>query len=72
MTLKYEFSVFNKEELIYNKEKLLELGRDVKYTPKKKQKPAADKKAGEGVKTEKIETKTAEEKTETKPGEESS
>jgi NADH-quinone oxidoreductase chain I len=40
LTGKYEFSVFNKEELIYNKAKLQEIGRDVKYEPKKKAKPA--------------------------------
>ncbi|UCC80429.1 MAG: NADH-quinone oxidoreductase subunit I [Candidatus Zixiibacteriota bacterium] len=61
LTGKYEFSVFNKEELIYNKEKLQELGRDVKYTPRKKKK-ASD----EDEKTEKKEAKPAEEKSETK------
>jgi NADH-quinone oxidoreductase chain I len=41
LTGKYEFSVFNKEDLIYNKARLQEIGRDVKYEPKKKAKPAA-------------------------------
>ncbi|UCE67983.1 MAG: NADH-quinone oxidoreductase subunit I [Candidatus Zixiibacteriota bacterium] len=72
LTGKYEFSVFNKAELIYNKEKLQELGRDVKYTPKKKQKPAADEKPEKDAKTEKIGTESVEEKAETKPGEENS
>jgi len=40
MTGKYEFSVFKKEELIYDKTKLQAIGRDVKYEPKKKAKPA--------------------------------
>jgi formate hydrogenlyase subunit 6/NADH:ubiquinone oxidoreductase subunit I len=46
MTGKYEFSVFNKEDLIYDKARLQEIGRDVKYEPKKKAKPAT-KTAGE-------------------------
>ena len=41
MTGKYEFSVFKKEDLIYDKARLQEIGRDVKYEPKKKAKPAA-------------------------------
>jgi NADH-quinone oxidoreductase chain I len=71
LTGKYEFSVFNKEELIYNKEKLQELGRDVKYIPRKKPKPAAKKDEADKAKTEKIETKQAE-KTESKPEEDKS
>jgi NADH-quinone oxidoreductase subunit I len=43
LTGKYEFSVFNKEELIYDKAKLQEIGRDVKYEPKKKKKREAAK-----------------------------
>ena len=43
LTGKYEFSVFNKEELIYDKAKLQEIGRDVKYEPKKKKKSEAKK-----------------------------
>lgn len=39
LTGKYEFSVFRKEDLIYNKAKLQEIGRDVKYESKKKPKP---------------------------------
>ncbi len=62
LTGKYEFSVFNKAELIYNKEKLQELGRDVKYTPTKKKK-ASD----EGEKIEKKEAKPVEEKSATEP-----
>jgi len=38
LTGKYEFAVFNKEELIYDKARLQEIGRDVKYEPKKKKK----------------------------------
>jgi len=41
LTGKYEFSAFNKADLVYNKERLQELGRDVKYEKKKKPKPAA-------------------------------
>jgi NADH-quinone oxidoreductase chain I len=40
LTGKYEFSVFNKADLTYDKAKLQEIGRDVKYEPKKKAKPA--------------------------------
>ena len=45
LTGKYEFSVFGQGELIYDMERLTELGRDVKYTPRKKKKPAAAKPA---------------------------
>ncbi len=72
LTGKYEFSVFNKEELIYNKEKLQEIGRDVKYIPRKKRKSAPKPTPTAETGPEKSEQKTAEEKTETKPGEESS
>ncbi len=41
LTGKYEFSVYNKADLIYDKEKLQELGRDVKYERKRKPRPAA-------------------------------
>jgi len=40
LTGKYEFSVFKKEDLIYDKARLQEIGRDVKYEPKKKAKSA--------------------------------
>jgi len=40
LTGKYEFSVFNKADLIYDRDKLQELGRDVKYEKKRKPKPA--------------------------------
>ena len=40
LTGKYEFSVYNKADLIYNKEKLQALGRDVKYERKRKPRPA--------------------------------
>lgn len=40
LTGKYEFATFNKADLIYDKAKLQELGRDVKYERKKKPKPA--------------------------------
>jgi len=38
LTGKYEFAVFDKAELIYDKNKLQEIGRDVKYESKKKKK----------------------------------
>jgi formate hydrogenlyase subunit 6/NADH:ubiquinone oxidoreductase subunit I len=61
MTGKYEFSVYNKDELIYDMKKLQELGIDVKYVPKKKKKkPEAKPKED----TPKAESK--EEKPETK------
>lgn len=43
LTGKYEFSVYDKQELIYDKARLQEIGRDVKYEPKKKReaRPAA-------------------------------
>lgn len=72
LTGKYEFSVFNKEELIYNKEMLQEIGRDVKYIPRKKKKPAPKPTPTSETGPEKSEQKPAEEKTESKPGEESS
>lgn len=40
MTGKYEFSTFSKDDLLYDKDKLQALGRDVKYEKKKKPKPA--------------------------------
>jgi NADH-quinone oxidoreductase subunit I len=40
LTGKYEFSVFDKADLIYDKKKLQELGRDVKYEKKRKPRPA--------------------------------
>jgi formate hydrogenlyase subunit 6/NADH:ubiquinone oxidoreductase subunit I len=72
LTGKYEFSVFNKEELIYNKERLQELGLDVKYIPRKKPKPAPKKEEDEKAKTAKIETKSPEEKTESRSEEDNS
>jgi NADH-quinone oxidoreductase subunit I len=39
LTGKYEFSVFDKADLIYDKIKLQELGRDVKYEKKRKPRP---------------------------------
>jgi NADH-quinone oxidoreductase subunit I len=50
LTGKYEFSVFNKEELIYDKARLQELGRDVKYEPKKKRKDRPSAKSAESSK----------------------
>jgi NADH-quinone oxidoreductase subunit I len=41
LTGKYEFSVFNKADLVYDRDKLQELGRDVKYERKRKPRPAA-------------------------------
>ncbi len=40
LTGKYEFATFDKADLIYDKAKLQELGRDVKYEKKRKPKPA--------------------------------
>ncbi len=40
LTGKYEFSTFNKADLIYDKDKLQALGRDVKYERKRKPRPA--------------------------------
>src|SRR5512138_189103 len=40
LTGKYEFSTYRKEDLTYDKDRLQELGRDVKYERKKKAKPA--------------------------------
>lgn len=43
---KYEFSTLTKEDLIWNKDKLQEMGRDVPYEkPVKKKKPVAEKTA---------------------------
>jgi NADH-quinone oxidoreductase subunit I len=70
LTGKYEFSVFNKKDLIYNKDKLQELGRDVKYTPKKIRKAAEKKTSADSKKVETKETEKAEEKSEKKPAEE--
>lgn len=55
LTGKYEFAVFNKNELIYDKDKLQEIGRDVKYESKKKKKadkPATKKEETAGAKPE--------------------
>ncbi|MEE8417351.1 MAG: NADH-quinone oxidoreductase subunit I [candidate division Zixibacteria bacterium] len=41
LTGKYEFSVFDKQELIYDKDRLQEIGLDVKYEPRKKKKREA-------------------------------
>jgi len=61
MTGKYEFSVFNKEELIYDMNKLQELGSDVKYTRKKKKKtvakPKVETESAKDTSTETSETK---------------
>lgn len=70
LTGKYEFSVFDKSQLIYDKGKLQELGRDVKYTPKKKAKAEAKESDSKEAKAEKKES-TVENKKEN-PGEESS
>jgi len=39
MASKYEFSTWNKEDLIWHTDKLQEMGRDVPYEPRKKRKP---------------------------------
>jgi NADH-quinone oxidoreductase subunit I len=41
----YEMSVYNQSELIYDKDRLAELGINVKYTPRPKKKPVAKKPA---------------------------
>lgn len=41
LTGKYEYSVYDQSELVYDMGRLAEMGRDVKYTPKEKKKPAA-------------------------------
>jgi NADH-quinone oxidoreductase subunit I len=40
MATMYEFSVYNQSELVYDINRLQELGRDVPYTPRPKKKPA--------------------------------
>ncbi len=45
LTGKYEFSVYDQSKLIYDLDRLTGLGKDVKYTPRKKKKPAAKKPA---------------------------
>lgn len=55
LTGKYEFSVYDQSELIYDMDKLAELGRDVKYTPRVKKsaaKPAPKPAAKETVVTD--------------------
>jgi len=48
LATKYEYSTDNKDDLFWDKDKLQEMGRDVKYTPKpKKKKKVAPKKAAE-------------------------
>ncbi len=41
MATMYEFSVYDQSELIYDMNRLQELGRDVPYTPRPKKKPVA-------------------------------
>jgi NADH-quinone oxidoreductase subunit I len=43
MATKYEFSVYDQAELVFDIHRLQEIGRDVPYTPKPKKKPAAKK-----------------------------
>jgi len=45
MATMYEFSTWNKEDLIWNKDKLQEMGRDVPYEKPVRKKPAAKKPA---------------------------
>jgi NADH-quinone oxidoreductase subunit I len=57
LTPKYEFATTDKASLLFNIDKLQELGRDVKYTPKKKRvvkKAASDKPAAKPVKTAEV------------------
>lgn len=64
LTGKYEFSTFNKPDLIYDMKKLQDIGRDVKYEKKRKPKPAARETA---LKT--ADPKPASPSVETNPGE---
>lgn len=64
---KYEFSVFNKDDLIWDEKKLQEMGRDVDYEVTRKKKPADKPKAPAGAKPE----PKPEEKKEEKPEEKS-
>ena len=65
----YEMSVYDQDLLHYDRDKLQELGRDVKYTPKPKKKPVVKKDApAEAEKpAEKKPEKEAPAKTEEKP-----
>ena len=62
MAGKYEFATFDKQSLIFDKDRLQELGRDVKYERKRKERKPAAKSQGD-VKTEaKPESSTTESK----------
>jgi len=47
LATKYEFSTLNRDDLIWHKDKLQEVGRNVPYTPKPKKKPAPKRPAPE-------------------------
>lgn len=65
MATMYEFSVYDQSELIYDMNRLQELGRDVPYTPRPKKKKPVAKPAAKPV--EKTETAAPEAKIEDKP-----
>jgi NADH-quinone oxidoreductase subunit I len=74
LTGKYEFSVYDQSELIYDMDRLAELGRDVKYTPRVKKsaakpaaKPAPKPAAKETVVTDSKLKEKPEEQSEEKP-----
>lgn len=68
MATMYEFSVYDQSELVYDMNRLQELGRDVPYTPRPKKKPVAKPaaKPAEKAATDKAVPETAA-KTEEKP-----
>jgi len=73
LTGKYEFSVYDQSELIYDMDRLAELGRDVKYTPREKKsaaKPAAPKPAAKEAAAVKNPEAGPKEKSEEKPKDE--
>lgn len=69
LTGKYEFSVYDQSELIYDMDRLAELGRDVKYTPKEKKSAAAKPAPKPAAKEVAVSEKKPEAKPEEKPAE---
>jgi NADH-quinone oxidoreductase chain I len=69
MATKYEFSVYDQSELVFDMKKLQELGRDVPYTPRpKKKKPVVKKPAPAEPAADEMKPKAEPEKeTESKP-----
>jgi len=62
MATKYEFSVYDQSELVFDMKKLQELGRDVPYTPKPKKQPVAAKPAPAKIAAGDVKKETAPEK----------